>query len=92
MRLASLAHDALPFVEDWGKLTPHSIRPAAGKLRLAALSSLMYQYNLGGPIWLRQFIFGFKLVGVLSQMHTFPAQEKLAGKRPLKQKKDWTIL
>ena len=46
--------------------------------------SLMYQHNMGGSSWLQQFIFGFPLIGKLSQAHTFPTKDKLSGSQPKK--------
>ena len=80
--MEKLVAETITINREWGKLTPSDIRPAAGKLRLSALMSLMYQQNLGGPIWLQQFLFGFKLTGIMSQKHTFPQSEKLIGRQP----------
>ena len=80
--LTKLASDASDTNESWKKLIPTEIRPAAGKLNLPALMSLMDQFGLGGSNWLQQFLFGFKLTGVLSQRFAFPSAEK-AGNSPI---------
>ena len=78
-----LIADALPTDLKRNKIIPAEIPPASGKLKLAPLMSLLYQHDLGGSIWLQQFIFGFKLTGSFSQKHTFPQSDKLVGLRPL---------
>ena len=65
--LETMVSDARLTDLEWNRLIPGRIRPAAGKLRLAALASLTQQHNLGGPLWLQQFLFGFTLTGTLSQ-------------------------
>ena len=80
--MEKLVADTSSINREWGKLIPEDIRPAAGKLRLAALTRLMYQHNLGGPIWLQQFLLVFKITGILSQKRTFPQSEKLIGRQP----------
>ena len=37
---------------------------------------------MGGSAWLQQFIYGFQLVGNLSQGHTFPISDKVRGPKP----------
>ena len=82
-RLQTLTLDASPTDKTWNNLIPATIRPAAGKLRLAPLMSLMAQHNMGGSIWLQQFLFGFKLIGKLGQEDCFPLSEKMLSKKPL---------
>ena len=82
-RIEQLANDSLPVDLHWKSLIPAALRPAAGKLRLATLMSLTYQFNLGGSLWLQQFLFGFRLTGTFSQIHTFPLSEKACRKKPI---------
>ena len=84
MRTSSLVSAAMPLEEQWRKLIPSDIRPAAAKIELAALLPLMLQLKLGGSRWCLQFIFGFKLVRRLSQCDTFPADPRQTRKIPLR--------
>ena len=63
-------------------LIPPEIAQSAGKLKLAALMSLAIQCQLGGSIWLQQFLFVFPLVGRLAQPRCFPVKPKEVIKRP----------
>ena len=81
-RLENLVKDSSETQQRWNNLIPVEIKPAAGKLQLPALMSLMLQNNLGGSRWLQQFLFGFRLTGTLSQKHVFPQKDKLLGKKP----------
>ena len=45
--------------------------------------SLSLHFNLGGSLWLQQFLFGFELVGGLSQRLSYPTDPKASRKRPL---------
>ena len=47
-RMQQLVRDAIPIELEFGQLIPEELRPAADKLRLAPLMSLMYQHNLWG--------------------------------------------
>ena len=70
--ISSLSHtEAL-----WSDQIPHTIQPAAGKLKAVALLSLMGQANLGGKRWADQFISGFPLIGELIQQGVYPASPK----------------
>ena len=60
----------------WSAQIPPAIRPAAGKVKVKAMLSLMKQANLGGQRWVKQFIFGFPLVGELSQRDVYPPSRK----------------
>ena len=81
-RTTQIVEGATQFDTGWLQLIPREIASAEGKIRLAALMSLMYQYNMGGSAWLQQFLFGFKLTGTFSQIHTFPPSDKLKGEQP----------
>ena len=80
--MRTLIQQATPHDKEWDATIQPELRPAAGKVRLAPLMSLMYQHNLGGSAWLSQFIFGFKLIGTLSQKHVFPPSDKMLGRDP----------
>ena len=82
-RLALLVKEAEPINNQWNSLIPSEIAPAAGKIKLAAFLSLMLHCGLGGSRWCRQFIFGFDLVGILSQSGTFPVDPRTEDERPL---------
>lgn len=55
---------------------PPEIRPSAGKLKVEAFASLMYQANMGGSKCVNQFIFVFPLIGSLSQRRASPFDSK----------------
>lgn len=57
--LEKLVGQASPVELEWRKLIPEAIRPAAGRINLAAFDSLMLNANLHGSAWIRQFIFFF---------------------------------
>ena len=67
-----LAGQPSPVEQEWRKITPDAIRPAAGRLNLAAFYSPMINANLQGSDWIRQFVFGFPLVGGLIRRLTYP--------------------
>ena len=60
----------------WAAQIPPAIRPAAGKAKVTALLSLMKQASLGGQRWMNQFVFGFPLVGEISQLGVYPPSRK----------------
>ena len=68
----ALVEASAPIEEQWEKLIPPFLLPAAGKIKLAALMSLAHQCNLGGSQWLQQFLFVSELVGALSHTHSYP--------------------
>ena len=80
-RMERLASDSLSTDRAWNDLIPTTIRPAAGKLRLPPLLSLLNQRNMGGAICLQQFLFGFKRTGALRQRFAFSTSEKALPKR-----------
>ena len=82
-RLSCLVADAAQLNSQWNYPIPIEMRPAAGKLKLAAFLSIMLHFGLGGSRWCRQFIFGFSLVGVPSQSDAFSADHRTDGKLPL---------
>ena len=71
-RLQALALASAQAGQAWNSRIPPEISPAAGKLKITAFASLMKQANLGGEEWLKQFVYGFPLVGSLSQQHAYP--------------------
>ena len=81
--LDKLIMEASSLEHSWNALIPPEIAPAAGKLKLAAFMSLALQCDCGGSAWLQQFLFGFPLVGRLSQSHCYPTKLKEASKKPV---------
>ena len=67
--------------EAWIKLIPDYTAPAAGALQLPAIMALAAQCGLGGTVWLQQFLFGFPLVGRLSQPRRYQTKLKENLKR-----------
>ena len=82
-RLFSLGADAEQLNSQRNDPIPPEIRPASGKLKLGDPLSLILHCGLGGSRWRRQFIFGFELVGVLSQSGNFPVDPRTDDKLPL---------
>ena len=80
--LRTLIEDSTPMEPRRRALIPNDIRPAGGKLHLAAFLSLTPQCGLGGRRWRRQFIYGFELAGVLCQEDVFPVDPRTAKRRP----------
>ena len=64
----------------WLDLIPTESMPVAGKLRIAPLILLADQCAVGGAVWLQQRLFGFPLVGRLSQHSCYPDKLKEARK------------
>ena len=58
--------------EEWQKRTPDSIGRVAGALKTVTITQLLNRYNMGDQNWMQQFIFGFLLIGILSQKGVFP--------------------
>ena len=82
LRMTKLVSDSTQTDLSWNKLIPPEIAQAAGRVRLAPLMSLMAQRNLGGPIGIQQFLFGFRITGILSRRYAFPPSDKLSNKSP----------
>ena len=61
----------------WDVMTPESIKPATGKLKTVALAHLADSLGLGGGKWIRQFTYGFPIVGNLSQCGVYPRDDSL---------------
>ena len=80
--LADPVDSASPIDDRWGKLNPSFLPPASGEIKLASLMSLALQCNLGGSIWLHQFVFGFDLIGNLAQRLGYPCGPKATSKKP----------
>ena len=78
IQLQSLVTASASTESAWNERIPPEIAPAAGKLKVAAFASLMRQAKLGGSELLKQFVYGFPLVGSLSQQHGYPFDKKAA--------------
>ena len=70
-RLRKLAAAAAPAQAAWVALIPLSIRPAAGRIKIVTTPHLLHQLDLGGQSWIKQFIYGFDIVGTFSQEGLF---------------------
>lgn len=51
---------------------PPGLIPSSRNINPATLTHLADSRGIGGKIWARQFIFGFKLIGSLSQAGFYP--------------------
>ena len=86
-RLRLLTRAAAPAQAVWDALIPDFIRPAAGKLKTVTISHLLHQFGLGGQSWIKQFIYGFDIVGTFSQEGLFPVDPRV--KPPLPTESIW---
>ena len=75
-RIEALISESMPFQATWDSFIPERIRSAAGFIKTVALSELMHQFGMKGEVWLRQFIFGFDILGSFSQRGVFPVCTK----------------
>ena len=75
-RLKDLVTACEPMQAEWDRMTPDSIRGASSGIRSVALLHLMSQFGLGGKRWMKQFIYGFDVMGTFSQDGLFPPDEK----------------
>ena len=56
----------------WDYVRPSEVAPAKGQLKTVALLHHMRNFDLGGEEWLKQFAYGFPLVGARSQEGIYP--------------------
>ena len=63
-------------------------RPIAGRTKTVTIAQLLNRYNMGGRNWIRKFVFGFPLVGTLSQKGVFPKGGEL-GTEPMQPQHIW---
>ena len=75
-RIEALISESAPFQAEWDSSIPERIRSAAGFVKTVALSELTHQFGMRGDLWLRQFIFGFDILGSFSQRGVFPVCAK----------------
>ena len=75
--LKAIAEGAQSREAHWRSPIPYEIRPEAGRINIADFYSLMRNARLHGSSWIRQFIFGFPLVGALSQQYTYPLDDEV---------------
>ena len=61
----------------WEELIPGGPDKYIPSLRTVALLHLMRNFDLGGDHWVRQFVFGFPIVGEVEQTGVFPRDTKL---------------
>ena len=71
----ALAEFAEPISKSWYRATPSAIASATGGVHIALLAALTRNYDMGGKDWVSQFIFGFPLVGSLSQSGVWEVQK-----------------
>ena len=57
-RIQSLADASASTEQACPSCAPPEIKPAANKIKVAALATLMYQADLAGSEWAKQFIYG----------------------------------
>ena len=80
-KLDNLIASCIDTQNSWNNLIPTELIPAAGNLRSVALTLLAREQGLGCASWLQQFLYGFPLIGRLSQLNCFPRRERDYNKR-----------
>ena len=72
-----LVRDSRPIQLIWDSAVPPSLQPVAGRIASVALTDLVAQYGLGGGRWVRQFTFGFDVMGGFSKKFLPPVFHKV---------------
>ena len=62
-RVKGVVNSAADLQTIWNNATPTSIKPATGRLQTVALAFLLTTFDLGGEKWIKQFTYGFPLIG-----------------------------
>ena len=75
-KLNTLILAAITTEHTWRRAIAAQIDPAAGELQLAALTRLTERCGLGGANWMKQFLYGLKMVGRMTRRGRFPPSEK----------------
>ena len=70
-----IVRDAAPIQKQWEDAIPSAGTAKPPTLRTVALLHLMKTFGLGGDRWIRQFIFGFPIVGEIEQTGVFPRDD-----------------
>ena len=71
-RVKGVVNCAADLQEIWNNSTPDYIKTSTGKLQTVALAFLLRTFDLGGGNWIKQFTFGFPIIGDLSQEGVYP--------------------
>ena len=71
-RVKLVVEQASDLQNEWYSKVDQRIHTATGKVNFIAMMSLMDQFGMGGKNWLQQFVWGFPIVGDLSQSGVFP--------------------
>ena len=87
-RLDTMITQAATTQKEWQQQTPDSIKCVTGELKTVTIAQLLDYYNMGGQQWIQQFIYGFPLIGTLSQKGAFP-EGKESGTEPMQQQHIW---
>ena len=74
-RLKSIAAKHKCLSDQWLEARPQVLKPLKG-VNTLLLAFLMDRYGLKGQKWVKQLIFGFPIVGSLSQKGVYPIDEK----------------
>ena len=80
-KLSLLVEKCAPAQTIWDASKPESIKGTGGELKTVALLQLMRNKDLGGAEWIKQFTFGFPIVGTLSQKGVYPTDPSI-GQAP----------
>ena len=73
--LERLVGDQEGVAAKWDAFRPAVLRPLE-PMNVLLLDFLMRRFNIGGPKWIGQLIYGFPITGTLSHDSTYPRNEK----------------
>ena len=76
-RLKSLVKGGADTQLSWDSCRPQSVADAQSPIRTVSIAQLLALLGVGGDKWLKQFIYGFDIIGRLSQRGEFPADPKV---------------
>ena len=74
-RMGRICDEQRDLSAQWDACRPEAPKPLKSA-NVLLLAFLAHRYKLGGRRWVRQLIFGFPIVGSLSQEPTYPHSEK----------------
>ena len=83
-KVRGVVRDASDLQAIWNNATPSSIKPATGKLQTVAIAFLLGNFDLGGEKWIKQFTYGFPIIGNLSQEGVYPRDPSCSPPQPIR--------
>ena len=83
MMVRKVVDDAKTIQQQWEDQIPNKEDRRPPSLRTVALLHLMKNFDLGGDRWIRQFVFGFPIIGELEQTGVYPRDDSKKGPDPI---------